>query len=290
MLGVHNKKVLGDSRDVAEMEANEVLTAADGRAQDAIVTSLRSMFPGLRLVGEEGEVPALESATSLKEVPLLDHSFEVPHKLQESLTLADTCLWIDPLDGTKEFALGNLESVSVLIGVAVKDRPVAGIIHQPFVGEGDGVTTYGAVGVGVFGNGAKVTGDPPPETVLVMSPKTAEDPRIRFAVERLVPRPSVTLANACGNKLLHVLRGDASVFLIGAGPSRWDTCAGEALLMAAGGVMTTLDGAPYQYVEGGTYANTEGAIAARSRELHALLLEAFEAAEEPQSKQHRSAV
>merc|ERR1712032_175685 len=130
---------------------------------------------------------------------------------------------------------------------------------------------------------------PPPETVLVMSPKTASDPRVKLVVDGLVPKPEIMLANACGNKLLRVLRGDASVFLIGAGPSRWDTCAGEALLMAVGGIVTTFDGLPYQYVEGGVYDNADGAIAARSSEAHARMLEAFEAAKEPQSKKPRSA-
>jgi len=169
-LGAHNKKQLGDERAVAAMEGNELLTVADGRAQDAIVTSLRGMFPSIRLVGEEGEVPSKEAPTSLDEVPLLERFSEshVPAELQNTLTLEDTCLWIDPLDGTKEFVLGNLQNVSVLIGIAVRDRPVAGVLHQPFVGGEEGTVTYGALGVGVFGDREPAWAEPPEDFVLAI--------------------------------------------------------------------------------------------------------------------------
>ena len=49
---------------------------------------------------------------------------------------SDVTVWVDPLDGTREFVEGPefWSGVTVLIGVAVKGVPVAGVIHQPFVG------------------------------------------------------------------------------------------------------------------------------------------------------------
>ena len=49
---------------------------------------------------------------------------------------SDVTVWVDPLDGTREFVEGpeHWGAVTVLIGVAVKGVPVAGVIHQPFVG------------------------------------------------------------------------------------------------------------------------------------------------------------
>jgi hypothetical protein len=49
-LNAHNKKQEGDTRTVTEMEAHEVLTVADSRAQDAIITSLRSLFGPILLM------------------------------------------------------------------------------------------------------------------------------------------------------------------------------------------------------------------------------------------------
>jgi 3'-phosphoadenosine 5'-phosphosulfate (PAPS) 3'-phosphatase len=40
--------------------------------------------------------------------------------------------FVDPLDGTREFAVGSLECVSCLIGLSVDTKAVAGIIAEPF--------------------------------------------------------------------------------------------------------------------------------------------------------------
>lgn len=51
-------------------------------------------------------------------------------------------VWVDPVDGTSEFAQGVrehsslLEQVTMLIGIGDKRtrRPIAGLIYQPFYG------------------------------------------------------------------------------------------------------------------------------------------------------------
>ncbi|KRT85549.1 hypothetical protein AMK59_1978, partial [Oryctes borbonicus] len=70
--------------------------------------------------------------------------------------LADIVVWVDPLDGTSEYAQGLLDHVTVLIGLSVKGRAVAGIIHQPYYNwlndaEKIGRTIWGLVGLGVGG-------------------------------------------------------------------------------------------------------------------------------------------
>ena len=63
--------------------------------------------------------------------------------------LADLTVWVDPLDGTKEYTQvifnqrivallivslkGLLDHVTVLIGIAVGSKAVAGVIHQPYL-------------------------------------------------------------------------------------------------------------------------------------------------------------
>ena len=41
----------------------------------------------------------------------------------------DAVVWIDPLDGTKDFVKGNHSAVTVLIGLAINDKSRIGIIH-----------------------------------------------------------------------------------------------------------------------------------------------------------------
>ena len=62
-------------------------------------------------------------------------------------------VWIDPLDGTKDFTLGNLSAVTVMIGLAVDGIPMAGIVHNPFKtnkNDGKGITVFGSVAHGAF--------------------------------------------------------------------------------------------------------------------------------------------
>ena len=81
--------------------------------------------------------------------------------------LADLTVWVDPLDGTKEYTQvifnqrivallivslkGLLDHVTVLIGIAVGSKAVAGVIHQPYYnykqdGATVGRTFYGLIG------------------------------------------------------------------------------------------------------------------------------------------------
>jgi hypothetical protein len=56
-------------------------------------------------------------------------------------------VFIDPLDATKEFTLGNHFCVVTLVGIAVDGEALAGVMHQPFEGTA-GRTMWGWVGVG----------------------------------------------------------------------------------------------------------------------------------------------
>jgi 3'-phosphoadenosine 5'-phosphosulfate (PAPS) 3'-phosphatase len=56
-------------------------------------------------------------------------------------------VWIDPLDGTKDFTMGNLSAVTVLIGLAIDGVPKLGVVHNPFkTNESDskGITLFGS--------------------------------------------------------------------------------------------------------------------------------------------------
>jgi 3'(2'), 5'-bisphosphate nucleotidase len=73
-------------------------------------------------------------------------------------------VWVDPLDGTSEYTSGNVDHVTVLIGVARNGRPVGGVIHQPYYNfdkdqAHQGRTLWGIPGIGAGGFEAL----PPPE-------------------------------------------------------------------------------------------------------------------------------
>ena len=62
---------------------------------------------------------------------------ELKNSLPKSLltaNLSDFTVWVDPLDATKEYTEGFLDHVTVLIGIALGKKAIAGVIHQPFYG------------------------------------------------------------------------------------------------------------------------------------------------------------
>jgi myo-inositol-1(or 4)-monophosphatase len=91
------------------------VTAADRAAETVIRAGIAQAFPDHGILGEEhGSAPGASRWTWV----------------------------IDPIDGTRSFILGQLHW-GTLIALHDGTRPVAGVMHQPFVGE----TFAGALGV-----------------------------------------------------------------------------------------------------------------------------------------------
>ena len=82
----------------------------------------------------------------------LPNGFVIPEELA-SLVLSDITVFIDPVDGTREFVEGRLEAVTSLLGVSYRGRAVAGIMGLPFHPSGQVQVVLGVVGSpsGLFG-------------------------------------------------------------------------------------------------------------------------------------------
>jgi 3'(2'), 5'-bisphosphate nucleotidase len=127
----------------------DAITLADVKAQELIEGGLKTRWgKELKIIGEETlniEANNLQPNTSL-----LVNAIDIPDKLHWLIPLSDVVVYVDPLDATREFTLGNTFCVVVLIGIAVKGQAVAGVMHQPFQGD-RGRTIWGLNGVGTFG-------------------------------------------------------------------------------------------------------------------------------------------
>lgn len=74
-----------------------------------------------------------------------------PGNFENEYEMNDISVWIDPIDGSKALADGDLEHVTNLIGIAVKGRPKVGIMHKPFSKDRSATRTYvGSVEAGLF--------------------------------------------------------------------------------------------------------------------------------------------
>ena len=65
---------------------------------------------------------------------VLKEAENLPDELKNISEDDDLFVWVDPLDGTREYTQGPEYSkeVTVLIGVSLNGRPIAGVMNQPF--------------------------------------------------------------------------------------------------------------------------------------------------------------
>jgi 3'(2'), 5'-bisphosphate nucleotidase len=110
------------------------LTEADSAAQAAIVGSLRATWgESLNIIGEEDDdeelVRLMESSTF---EPLDKSLFEEDIGETPELDASEVIVYVDPLDGTREFVEGRIENCQALVGIATAGCSAAGAIGIPF--------------------------------------------------------------------------------------------------------------------------------------------------------------
>jgi 3'(2'), 5'-bisphosphate nucleotidase len=202
------------------------VTEADHRAEAIIAEALARLTPGVAIVAEE-------------------HCDR--HGVPKT---APPVFWlVDPLDGTKEFVRRNGE-FSVNIALVEGTRPVLGVIHAPVSG-----VTYWTAGAGAFRDDREIRCRRPPAAGLtvVHSRSLANSPRL---AEYLAPL-GVAERRVCGSALKFCLiaAGEADLYPRFGTTMEWDTAAGQAILEAAGGSVTTPEGEVFTYAKEG-FRNT----------------------------------
>uniref|UniRef100_A0A6G1SFP9 3'(2'),5'-bisphosphate nucleotidase 1 n=1 Tax=Aceria tosichella TaxID=561515 RepID=A0A6G1SFP9_9ACAR len=267
---------------VVDKGVQDYQTEADRVAQRMIVASLNKKFPKCTIVGEEDLAEDKEADTNL----LVDTQDEdvlnktsLPSQYKD-VKEEDITIWVDPLDGTAEFVSGGLlEHVTILVGISVGQKSVAGVIHQPFHGYKIGVdpaslpgrTMWGVVGLGCFGVEPKSL---PNDKLVVTTTASHGNVDIEETLAGLKP-DNVLKVGGAGHKVLLVIEGKAHSYVFPSnGCKRWDTSAPEALLESAGGKLTTIfgDHIEYSYRANGDYKNYLGIVASANAEIHSRIL------------------
>ncbi|KAJ0060997.1 hypothetical protein NL108_004709 [Boleophthalmus pectinirostris] len=260
------RKVLhtGDLGIVEKTGANDLQTLADRLAQQSICASLSKRFPKITIIGEE-DLPAEEVKEDLIESGQAEEIFQKTCPAEFSdLKEEELVVWVDPLDGTKEYTEGLLDNVTVLIGIAHRGRAIAGVINQPFynyqLGAGAvlGRTIWGVLGLGAFGFELK---EVPGDRRIVTTTRSHSNKVVTDCVDAMEPHEVVRVGGA-GNKIIQLIEGKASAYVFASpGCKKWDTCAPEAILHAVGGKLTDVHGNPYTYDADVKHMNSAGVLA-----------------------------
>jgi len=207
--------------DVEHKRDSSPVTEADRAAELIILAALARAAPGVPVIAEEevaaGRIPA--------------HG--------------DTYFLVDPLDGTKEFVRGG-DDYTVNIGLIVEGVPLLGAVYAPATDTlHAGLVREGAWMVDSSGRRAISVRDPGDELVAVASKSHFNQPTADYLCE--AAKDCGYLAIGSSLKFCVVADGRADIYPRLSPTSEWDTAAGHAVLLAAGGRVDGPDGRPLAY-------------------------------------------
>jgi 3'(2'), 5'-bisphosphate nucleotidase len=208
------------------------VTIADHEAEEVLTDGLHRAAPGIPVIAEEavaaGRIPATGDAFFL----------------------------VDPLDGTRAFIKGSPE-FTINIGLIVDRQPVFGIIYAPALGQFfatlglresvEAQISADAKGIelGKCGLTRLATRQPDPQALVAFASRTHASQSTDEFLQHL---PIAEKRRASSSlKFCLIARGEADLYARLGQTSEWDTAAGQAILAAAGGSVTTLDGRPLLY-------------------------------------------
>ena len=192
------------------------LTAADKASHEVIMVGLKKHFPEIPVLSEEGA--------------------NVPYAVRKEWQ----CFWlVDSLDGTKEFIKRNGE-FTVNIALIENQEPISGIVYVP---------AQDKIYWGIKKQGAWIQqGNDEPQAIKVCHPD--RDKGLTVVMSRSHPSPELEeylenimvaelLPIGSSLKLCVVAEGKADLYPRLGPTMEWDTAAGHAVVVAAGGTVET---------------------------------------------------
>lgn len=197
------------------------VTEADRAAELVILAALARLAPGIPVIAEEevaaGRIPAHDEIYFL----------------------------VDPLDGTKEFIRGG-DDYTVNIGLIEGGSPTLGVVYSPATGRLLG----GAVNAGAWldeGQGPRpITTRERGSAITAVASKSHLNQATVDYLEAAVGACDFASVGS-SLKFCIVAEGRADIYPRAAPTSEWDTAAGHAILLAAGGLVDGPDGSPLRY-------------------------------------------
>ena len=203
------------------------VTEADEAAEKVILAGLAKLDPATPVISEE--------AASAGRIPQVSQTFFL----------------VDPLDGTKEFISRNGE-FTVNIAKVDQGLPVAGVVYAPALSR----IFWGEAGHGAAqGKLDPATGVPawtpmhvrpcPADGATVVASRSHRD----AATDEFLKKINVKSLCSAGSSLKFCLvaAGEADLYPRFGRTMEWDTAAGHAVLLAAGGKVLTTEGNPLSY-------------------------------------------
>ena len=237
---MHYSSVLPDVIKVADEASDKVLhiyqsdfkvnykaddspiTAADTAAHEIITRGLRRISRDIPILSEEG-----------KDIPWEERK----HWRRFWL--------VDPVDGTKDFTQRTGE-FTVNIAMIEDGEPVMGVVIAPALRK----AYWGVVGEGAHmrdrtGRVHRLRVAEPKDVKRVVASKNHLNAETRAFIDKLGEHELVQAGSSL--KFCRIAEGHADIYPRMGPTCEWDTAAAQAVLVAAGGKVQTVDGKPLKY-------------------------------------------
>ena len=218
--------------EAARKTDDSPVTAADHDAEHVILDGLHRLAPDIPVVSEEqaaaGHIPEI----------------------------GDRFFLVDPLDGTKEFLRRNGE-FTVNIALVENRLPLAGVVYAPamdrlFYAFGPGNAYERKIHPSADGSMDEADAPrrlavrkPMPGGLVVAVSRTHRDHKTDEYLDHYDVKEFVVSGSSL--KFCLIAAGEADLYPRHGRTMEWDTAAGHAILAAAGGSVTLLDGGPLLY-------------------------------------------
>jgi 3'-phosphoadenosine 5'-phosphosulfate (PAPS) 3'-phosphatase len=196
-----------------------------------------------------------------------DKKLELPKcvEFKQRYEVNDMCVWIDPLDCTQGFINERKHEVTILVGLSYKGRPICGIIGHPYKPSNKGSVYspsvyYGSseldIGYAFEYNLFECCWNTRPG-VKGYENEDALHKMVTVGYRKMTPKQkgvinnlglNVVPAGGAGYKCLKLINREVgSLIFLDAKTSKWDTCAGEAIIRAMGGYTISQNSSQISY-------------------------------------------
>jgi 3'(2'), 5'-bisphosphate nucleotidase len=207
---------------VQTKDDNSPITEADIASHHVIVDGLTALTPDIPILSEE--------------------SANAPWEERKTWTR----FWlVDPIDGTKDFT-NRTGEFTVNIALIENGEPVMGVVTAPALGDAYwGIKGQGAWKREADGSTRRLAVENPPQAIRAVASKNHMNEDTRHFIQQLGEHQLVQAGSSL--KFCRIAEGQADIYPRLGPTCEWDTGAAHAVLVAAGGKVTQLDGTPLAY-------------------------------------------
>ncbi|XP_014243340.1 putative inositol monophosphatase 3 [Cimex lectularius] len=236
-----NDTIVKHSKGETKEGVNIPVTNADYKSHCVMYYGIREIFPNIKVISEEEEEK--RNCVNLLPLDIDTSSTKLPDLPDEKVDSSKLTVWIDPLDATKEYTEKLFNFVTTMVCIAYEGRPIIGVIHKPF--EKVKKTHWAWVNKGSSFVNKQIKEHNGPNIVIISRSHAG------YASEKVKKffgtNTRLFEAGGSGYKSLEVAVENVTAYFHTTDISKWDICAGDAIITALGGRFTDLNGNEIDY-------------------------------------------